>query len=203
MQDDGQLVLLRELELGFVKALLLGQCFGGVEFGHKTIEANFTHSHQTWVVAVGVQRGIELCQMRLGGLGGVERVNAQRIRVLLGVGQQAHGVKVGSFYGGNHTGRHACCTCTHVHVSSVGVKLGRIEVAMCVNPHRVWCGLHAAQRKHRVGSSGGDRGLWFLGKHATLGRVVGGHLPCFGKLVRNQAVQADGLHVVFHFLVQV
>lgn len=45
MQDHGQLLLLREFELRFVKQQLLGQGFGRIEFWHKTVKTYFTHRH--------------------------------------------------------------------------------------------------------------------------------------------------------------
>jgi hypothetical protein len=126
MQDDGQLVLLRELELGFVKQLLLGQRSSRVELGHKPIQANFTHGYQAWVVVVGVQGSVELRQMRLGGVRGVERVNAQGINILLGMGQQTHGVKVGRLDRRDDALRHTRLTTSPMHGCAVSLKLGGI-----------------------------------------------------------------------------
>ena len=85
MQHDGQLVLTRQLQLCAVKVLLFVPSLIAVDLWHKTIEPNFTYCDQLRVGAVLLQGGIELLQMRFGGGGGVERVNAQGIDIARGI----------------------------------------------------------------------------------------------------------------------
>ena len=72
MQDDGQVELLRQFQLRFVKELLPRH----VQTRHKTIEADFTQRHQARVGSVLFQSGAQGLQVGLMGLRGVHRVYA-------------------------------------------------------------------------------------------------------------------------------
>ena len=72
MQQHRQVVLLRQLQLGFVNKLLSRH----VQTWHKTIEANFTHRHQTRVVTMAVQSLVQGLQILFAGLRGVQGMDA-------------------------------------------------------------------------------------------------------------------------------
>ena len=70
----------------------------------------------------------------LTGLSHIERVNAQRIAVAMGIGQSAHRLKVGHGDGGQDAVRHPGLCRAGSHLSRVWCEFGRIKVAVGIDP---------------------------------------------------------------------
>jgi hypothetical protein len=130
MQDDGQVVVLRQSQLGFVKQLLTRH----VQALHKAIKTDFTHSHQTRVAAVLMQLRVKRWQVGLSCLRRVHGVYAEGIHVTILMRQQAYCVEIGRLNRWNHTGKHFYRACSQAHRVAVCGKFLGVQMAMAVNP---------------------------------------------------------------------
>ena len=135
VQNDRQTVLPRQLQLGRVKRPLpLTQ--GGLAQGwHKIIQTNFPHRHQARVVfrrSQGIVQGVQVIVMCLRH---IQRVDAQGISVAVAVRQRLHRAPMGPRHRRDHAQAHACTAGLLTHRVAVGIKLGRVQVAMGVDPH--------------------------------------------------------------------
>ena len=86
VQDDGQLVALRNLQLRFKKMGLLGKRLGCVDLRYKTIQTNFAYRDQSWVITMRMQMRVQGGKVFVFGLWGVERMYAQSVGVCMAVG---------------------------------------------------------------------------------------------------------------------
>ncbi len=130
MQDHRQVELARQLELGNVVALLDLP----VQAGHEVIEADLAHRHQARVVPMATQRLAQGCQFFVGDPIDTQGMDAQRISEAMTVRECANGIEVAGVDGRQHHLRHADRARAPDHLVPVAVELGRIEVAVGVDP---------------------------------------------------------------------
>ena len=78
-----------------IKILLALAQSSGAQFWHEQVQPDFTHSDQTGIVPVVLQRGIKPVQVVVLRRFRIQRVNAQRITVAAHMGQRAHRLEVG------------------------------------------------------------------------------------------------------------
>ena len=130
MQEHGQIVLLRQLQLRFVKQLLPRH----VQTGHKTIQTDFTHGHQVRVWAVRVQRLLQYRQVMVLGLRRVQGVDAQGVDIAVLVGELAHQFEVVHLHRWNDTGLNTHCASGLSHRVPVVCKFSGVQVAVAVDP---------------------------------------------------------------------
>jgi S1-C subfamily serine protease len=140
MQDHRQPSVTRQLQLRCIEMRLQGP----VQSWHKVIQTDLTHGHQTRVVALVLQGLLQPVQITRLRLVHVERVQTQRIRAAMLVGQGAHGVELRSSHRWQHQARDAGRVGALHHGVAVSVKLGGVEVAVRINPHVVMIA-HAAE----------------------------------------------------------
>ena len=132
MQQHRQAVALRERQLGAVEVLLARH----VQAGHPSVQADFTHRHQVRV-ALGLGQGlVQGQQIRLLGLWGEQRVDAQRISVAMRRGQFPHPLEIGRLHGGPHAQTHPSLARPRAHRRQIGGKFRRVQVAVGVDPNR-------------------------------------------------------------------
>ena len=97
---------------------------------------------------MGGQRLGETVEVAFGGAHHIERVDAQRVGKTLPNRQQAHGVEIVGLDGRQHDLRHARGPGARDDGVTVDVELGRVEVAVAVDPHAAGC--ISVQRKTTV-----------------------------------------------------
>jgi hypothetical protein len=135
VQDHRQVVLLGQLQLRCVKELLTRH----VQAGHKTVQADFTHRHQTRVGAVVCQGLVQGLQIGLAGLRCEKGVDAQRVNVAVLVRQLPHRVKVRGLHRRDDAGVHAHRAGGLTHRVAVRREFGGVQVAVAVDPsHGAW-----------------------------------------------------------------
>ena len=137
MQDDGQAVFLREFELRGVKPPLPLAHMGRAQLGHKKVQPDLTHSHEARVITPLSQGVVQRQQVRFLRLGHIQWVDAQSVRVAMLLGQLRDLGPVGGVHRRDHAVRHACDAGCLAQRIAVGVKLGRVQVAVRVDPHPV------------------------------------------------------------------
>ena len=101
---------------------------------HKKIKANLAHRHQARVIALRCQGVVQRIQVMLAGLCHIQRVNAQGVAVAMGMGQVAHSLKVSHGHRRQDAVRHPGLRRTGPHLGHVRRKLGRIKMAMGIDP---------------------------------------------------------------------
>ena len=101
---------------------------------HKKIKANLAHRHQARVIALRCQGVVQRIQVMLAGLCHIQRVNAQGVAVAMGMSQVAHRLKVSHGHRRQDAVRHPGLGRTGPHLGHVRRKLGRIKMAMCIDP---------------------------------------------------------------------
>mmetsp|Transcript_21723 Transcript_21723/g.40403 ORF Transcript_21723/g.40403 Transcript_21723/m.40403 type:complete len:201 (+) Transcript_21723:726-1328(+) len=131
MQDDRQAEALGQLELLDIEMLLRRR----IQARHEEVQADFADRHQARVDVVGGKGLGQLREIARGGAHHVERMDAQRVREALAHRQQAHGVEVGRLDGRDDDLRDPRATCPLDHRVAVSVELGRVEMAVGVDPH--------------------------------------------------------------------
>ena len=132
VHDDGQRELARELEL-LDPVMLLAR---PVVARHEMIEADLADGDEPRIVAMPHQRVAQARQVAGIGVLDEQRVDAQRIGAVVLRGERAHGVEVLGADRRQHQPRHARGTGARDDGVTVGVELGRIEMAVRVDPHR-------------------------------------------------------------------
>ena len=145
MQNHRQAVLARQLQLRPVEKFLALTQGALAQRGHKEVQPDLAHSHQTRVVAVAFQRVVQRLQVANLRLRHIQGMNAQGVAVAAGVGELAHSVKVGPLDGGQHAMHHVVRSGQGAHCRRLVAKLCRVQVAMGVNPVRhAWAGRNSA-----------------------------------------------------------
>ena len=129
-------MLTRQPQLFAQQPVLVGAHFRRAQLRHEKIQPDFAHCHQLRIVAGGIELIGQLLQLALARRGGAHRVNAQRIGIAPGMRQLLHlchmrGMRV---YGRNHAQGHALLPRTLAHGIAVGIELGRVQVAVRVDP---------------------------------------------------------------------
>lgn len=132
MQQHWQVMFARQRQLGLEKMLLPG----GIEAGNKIVQPDFTHCDQTRVVSVSAQGVIQTGQISLPGRAGTQRMDAQRIGILLPMRQQAHDFKVVHRHSRDHAQRHVDPCCPLAQTRHFVAKLCGIEVTVCIDKNR-------------------------------------------------------------------
>ena len=135
MQQHGQAVLPGQPELGAVEKLLALAHGRGAERGHKKIQPDFAHRHQPGIPGAAGEFGIQPIQIGFIGLRHIQRVDAQRIGIAVGMGQGLHGMPVVGLHGRQHAQRHALLADVPVQRGQAG-QLGRIQMGVGVDPDR-------------------------------------------------------------------
>ena len=131
VQQYRQAGLPRQLQLRQVEGLLPL----AVQPRNEVVQTDLAHRHQTGVVGMGLQGLRQELQVGVGRAVGVEGVNAQRIGQSVAVCQGPHPLEVRSLHGRQHQHGHLHGARAFNHRIAVGVKLGRIQVAVRVHPH--------------------------------------------------------------------
>ena len=133
MQDHRQAGAPGQFELGGVEVRLARP----VQPWHKVIEADLAHRHQVRVISVPGQRVGQVVNIVIGGLADPQRVDAQRVAQAVAVGQRTQRVEVRHRHRRQHQHRHTGRLGAGQHGAPVGVELGRVEMAVGVDPgHR-------------------------------------------------------------------
>ena len=130
MQDHRQAGLARQLQLRHVEALLAR----AVQPGHEVVEPDLADRHQPRVVAVrrSAWRSRVAGRRRRRGRRTAGGCPAHRPRLRLR--QRAHRVEVRHLHRRQHQLRHAGGAGARHHRGAVGIELGRVEVAVGVDP---------------------------------------------------------------------
>ena len=131
MQQHREAGALGELELLDIEMLL----DVGVQAFDEKIQADLAHRHQPRVGAVGFQRFGELAEIAFSRAHHAQWMNAQRIGEIMLDRQQPHGVEVGCIDCRDDDLRDTRRTGTRDDGTTVGVELGRVEMAVRIYPH--------------------------------------------------------------------
>jgi hypothetical protein len=99
------------------------------------VETDLADRDEPRIVAVLAQSLLETIEVAFGRLGDEQRMDAQCIRQSVFVGQQANGVEVVGRHGRQDDHVDTDAPRSPDHGGTVAVELGRIEVAMGVDPH--------------------------------------------------------------------
>ena len=132
VQDHRQAEAPRQLQLRAVKAPLARW----VKAGHEAVEPDLAHRDQARVGLVLLQRAGQRLQVFVGGARRVERVDAQGVAVAMALRELAHHIPLGALHGRDDAVRHARRARLGAHGVHVGGELGRVEVAVGVDPAR-------------------------------------------------------------------
>ena len=104
------------------------------QLGHEMVETDLAHRDQARVARVPGQCRVQARQRIVRRRRHIHRVQAQRVGVAKALRQRAHGIEGADFDGGNHAGRHARGPRPFAHRRQVGRELGRVQVAVGVDP---------------------------------------------------------------------
>ena len=107
VQNNRQLVLSGEPELGSVDGVHFDFSARCLQPRHKAIDANFPNRHQARIAGQIAQSLIKLADMRFGGIQGKQGMYAQRVGVTIRVRPTPHRFKVADLNGGNNAQLHA------------------------------------------------------------------------------------------------
>jgi hypothetical protein len=144
-----------------------------VEAGDEVVQADLADRHQPRVVAVRLEPGTQRRQVGIAGSAGAHRMDAEGVGEAVAMRQLADPVEVAGIDRRNDDRRHPRGARRGDDGVPIGVEIGRVEVAMRVDPH---AGNDASTRRHdRSGAacyrSGDTRPA------SCVGRTVAGSQP--------------------------
>ncbi len=121
----------RQAQLRAIKVLLPGH----VGRGDEKVQADLADADEARVVQRRASGRPQLVQVRLGGLIEPERMQAERVGMAERARHRGRMAEAGRMHGRQDRQRHPRRARPRVHRRPVGVVLGRIEVAVGVDPH--------------------------------------------------------------------
>ena len=136
VEDDGQPVPARQLELLAEKRLLPFAPGRRGQRGREKIQPDFAHGHQPRIARMRLQGGGQLLRRAFARLRHVERMGAQRVSVAQPVRGLPGLIKRAGAHSGNHAAAHTQRAGLLTHSGQVSGELGRVQVAVGVNPAR-------------------------------------------------------------------
>ena len=174
VEDDGQPVPARQLELLAEKRLLPLAPGRRGQRGREKIQPDFAHGHQPRIARMRLQGGGQLLRRAFARLRHVERMGAQRVSVAQPVRGLPGLIKRAGAHSGNHAAAHTQRAGLLTHGGQVGGELGRVQMAVGVNPAR-----HGGRGKAASNSGGTSnaRGLKARILAAAAIRKQGGERP--------------------------
>ena len=135
MQDHRQPVIVGQPQLFHVEKLLPH----AIEIRHEMIEADLPHGYQARVASVGGEGLVQTLEIRILRGGSEQGVDTERVAVTPLVSQQPDALEMVCRNARQHAMVHPGTRGMFAHVQAVGVELGRVQVAVGIDPgrHRV------------------------------------------------------------------
>ena len=106
-----------------------------VEAGNEMVEADLADRDQAWIVGMARERISQCRQVVVMRAVGAHRMDAERVREAVAVREHAHPLEVAPVDGRDDDLANAGSARPRDHGVAISVELGRVEVAMRVDPH--------------------------------------------------------------------